>query len=439
MPYYPSLRLLYFGGVLSILAVVGHFLPFIFSLVQFGVLIVLTLALTDFLLLHRAGSRVICSRTMARRFSNGDDNEISLELRNGFSLRLLVKVMDQVPVQFQMRGFVLSNWVGPGTTQVEKYHLRPHTRGAYHFGDVILLLSTELCLIERKVMAPGKEEVKVYPSFLGLDQIELKAINSKINNTGIKRIRRIGQSTEFDTIKDYVIGDDPRHINWFNTASSGKLMVNQYVDEKSQNVYCILDKSRIMKSPFEGLTLLDHSINAALALMTVALRKDDNVGLMAFEQQMDTFLKASKGSRQAYYLMESLYRETTTYKEPDFSELILAISRHINQRSLLLLFTNFESASSLERQLPYLKEMSKKHLLIVVYFRNTELDEFARSQAESTREIYDQIIARQMLMEKLSIRKTLTKAGIRSLYTSPRHLSTSIVNRYIEIKASREI
>lgn len=439
MRYYPSVRLLYLGGALSVLALIGQFVPYLFGAVQAGCLVAFLLVVLDAILLYKAGGLLYCERSMAARFSNGDENPVSISLRNDFSLKLKVKILDQMPDQFQLRDFVLHSWLGAQASREINYTLKPNQRGVYSFGDLILLVSTEIGLIDRKLYASGKQEVKVYPSFLGLEQIELKAISDQISNTGIKRVRRIGQSTEFDTIKNYVVGDDPRHINWSSTASTGKMMVNQYVDERSQNVYCILDKSRIMKLPFEGLTLLDHSINAALALMTVALKKEDNVGLMAFEKQMETFVKAARGGRQSYRFMEALYHEKTTFDEPDFEELAVAVKRYINQRSLLLLFTNFESTSSLERQLPYLKEMSRKHLLLVIYFRNTEIDDMIEQDASTTRQIYDQIIARQMLMEKLTIRNLLTEAGILSLYTLPAKLSTSVVNRYIEIKASREI
>ena len=439
MRYFPSLRLLYLGGPLSILALIAQFVPWLLYPVIAVFWMGIILAVLDGVLLIKTGSSVTCSRTMAERFSNGDENEVALKLVNDLGLKLHVKLMDHVPAQFQMRDFVLQRWIRPGSVELMSYQLRPKERGAYEFGDIVLLVHTELGLLTRKINAPAATTVKVYPSFVGLDQIELKAISSRINQVGLKRTRRIGESIEFDTIKDYVIGDDPRHINWSSTAHTGKLMVNQFVDERSQDVYCIVDKSRIMKLPFQGLTLLDHSINASLALMTVVQKRDDNVGLMTFEQHTDTFLKASKGARQTYRLMEALYREKTSFGEPDHAELMIAVKRHINQRSLLLLFTNFESTSSLERQLPYLKSMANKHLLLVIFFRNTELDDLIAQNANATREIYEQIIARQMLMEKLAMKKMLNQAGILSLYTSPEHLNIAVINRYIEIKASREI
>ena len=161
-----------------------------------------------------------------------------------------------------------------------------------------------------------------------------------MQGSGNKRIRRIGQSMEFEQIKEYVGGDDIRTINWKATARKGSLMTNHYIDEKSQQVYCILDKGRLMKMPFNGLSLLDYAINSILLLQSVCLQKQDKVGLISFSKSIDTIIPAERKSGQSQLIMQALYKESTEFKEADFEMLYLQIRQRIKQRSLILMYSN---------------------------------------------------------------------------------------------------
>lgn len=415
---------------------VGYYVPLVYLLAKIGAGVWFVAVLIDIYLLFRSGI-VTATRICSDRFSNGDDNRVLIELSSSYPVSVFIEVRDEVPEQFQFRSFVLHYTLAKDSKKTIGYDLKPVTRGVYSFGNVIVLVSTGLGLFQRKVKGGQPENVKVYPSFIKMHQYELMAISQNLTMQGQKLVRKIGNSKEFDTIKDYVSGDDPRNINWAATARRGHLMTNHYIDERAQNIYCVVDKSRAMKMPFEGMTLLDYSINAALVISDIALKKGDLAGLMAFESKVDSSVKANNRSTQIYQIMEALYHQDTNFREPDFSALYTFTSRNVNQRSLMLIFTNFESIHSLNRQLPYLKMLSRKHLLIVVYFRNTEVDKLLQHHAESTREIYDQAIGRQMLDEKLLIRDALRNAGILSLYTTPQHLNVDVINKYIEVKAKR--
>jgi uncharacterized protein (DUF58 family) len=150
-----------------------------------------------------------------------------------------------------------------------EYPLRPVSRGVYAFGCTNVFLRSELKLIERRLRFGKKEEVAVYPSIIQMRKYELRAMRQIANEAGIKKMRRIGHSYEFEQIKNYVQGDDFRSINWKASGRRASLMVNQYEDEKSQQVYCIIDKSRAMRMPFEGLSLMDYAINTSLAISNI--------------------------------------------------------------------------------------------------------------------------------------------------------------------------
>lgn len=189
-----------------------------------------------------------------------------------------------------------------------------------------------------------------------------------------------------------------------------------------------------MKMPFGGMTLLDYAINATLVLSNTALTRQDKAGLICFAEQIDCFVPADKKPTQMNLLLDQLYKQQTAFLEPDLEKLFSIIRNRITQRSLLLLFTNYESFESLERELPSLKRMAHYHLLMVIFFENTELKEVTESRALTTEEIYIKTIAEKYLLEKKLIAKELQKHGIISVLTSPEKLTVNALNKYLEIK-----
>ncbi|MEQ9404031.1 MAG: DUF58 domain-containing protein [Cyclobacteriaceae bacterium] len=437
MKIFPTYRFFVAGISLIVVLFIGYAIPAIFSLAKGLTLVFLLLAITDIILLFFSGGKIVLERYLPERFSNGDQNDVSFTILNSFQFRTGIRILDEIPANFQQRNLELSFSMNPGKQLSKSYVLRPVERGEYHFGKTNVLINTRLNLIARRQIFGKEAMVKVYPSFLNLDKYELAAISQNLQMSGQKRMRRIGQSTEFDHIKEYVVGDDPRHINWKASARRTDLMLNHYVDEKSQPVYSVIDKGRPMKMPFNEMTLLDYSVNASLVLSNIAIRKGDRAGLITFQHKPQTFIPAQKRNLQINYLLETLYNQQTQFNEHDFATLYWFIRQKVKQRSLLLLYTNFESSYSLERQLPYLKLINKHHLLVLIFFRNTELDKVIEETSNSTLDVYNKSIAKQIIDEKQNIRSVLTQNGILSVYTSPENLNTDVINKYIEIKTKR--
>jgi uncharacterized protein (DUF58 family) len=264
---------------------------------------------------------------------------------------------------------------------------------------------------------------------------ELLAISNYLTEYGIKKVRRIGHSMEFEQIKNYVRGDDYRTVNWKASARRGELMVNHYSDEKSQQVYSIIDKGRLMKMPFNGLSLLDYAINTSLVISNIAIKKEDKTGLITFAENIDTFLLADKKNGQMFRIQEALYRQQTLYKESDFQRLHVQLKRRLNQRSLLILYTNFESLISMNRQKNYLAAIAQHHVLLIVFFENTELKQNTEKLARNTEEIYIQTVIEKFAYEKKQIIEELRRIGVYSVLTAPDKLTINTINKYLELKA----
>src|SRR5690606_34464800 len=183
------------------------------------------------------------------------------------------------------------------------------------------------------------------------------------------------------------------------------------------------------------MSLLDYAINASLVISNIAIKKSDKAGIVTFQDKVGTTLPASKRNSQMMQIMEVLYNQKTAYRESDFSVLFNHIKRKITQRSLLLLFTNFESIYGLERQLPFIKSLARQHLVVVIFFENTEVMKLINEPATELRGIYYKTIAEKFVHEKKLIVKELLRHGIQALLTSPENLTVATINKYLELKA----
>lgn len=374
-------------------------------------------------------------RLLPEKFSNSDENEILIQINNKYSFKTDVVIIDELPVQFQKRDFFRKVSI-PGKQRITfQYGVRPVERGEYVFGNLNLYINSVIGLVRRRYTFNNKQMVKVYPSFIQMKKYDFLAIDNRLSYIGLKKIRRIGHTMEFEQIKEYVVGDDVRTVNWKATAKQGQLMVNQYQDEKMQPVYSIIDTSRVMKMPFEGLKLVDYAINSALAFSNIALKKGDKVGLVDFSNKLGSFLPAQAKKTYLNALLDSLYNVNTKFLDSDFGVLQAVVKRRITHRSLLLLYTNFEHISSLHRQLPFLQAIAKKHVLVVVFFENTALKSLSEGAANSIPEIYDQTIAQQFEFDKKLMVRELQQRGIQTVLTAPQDLTVNTINKYLEIKA----
>lgn len=420
---------------IKFLFVVADFFPMLYNGVWYLLYLLILFTAIDILLLFASNKKVIGIRNMSEKLSNGDENEISIALNNQFTFAVSVKIIDEIPFQFQQRNFEVIRKIKPKAKDDYRYFLRPTERGEYLFGNLNLYVTSPLRLISRRFTYDNNQMVPTYPSYMQLRKYDLMAFSNNLSQYGLKKIRRIGHTMEFEQIKEYVQGDDLRTINWKATAKKNQLMVNQFQDEKSQNVYMVIDKGRVMKMPFNGLSLLDYAINATLVLSNVILKKQDKAGILAFSKKVENRVVAEKRQSQMQLIMENLYNVKTDFFESDFSRLYVDIKKNINQRSLIMLYTNFETLDGLHRQLPYLKGIAKNHLLVVVFFNNTELNELIQKKAENVQEIYDKVIAEKFVFEKRLIVNELRKYGIYSVLTQPDQLTLDTINKYLEIKA----
>lgn len=426
-------RFYLFAAIVVIVLAAGWAWAPLFTVGQVLLCLFALLFVAECIILWLTG-RVEAQRECAPRFSNGDDNEVTIHLQNHYNIKVKVEVIDEVPFEFQRRDIDYHLLLEKKSEGEVTYSLRPVHRGAYEFGRIRVFASVLSGIVQRRFTVGEKEEIKVYPSYLMLRQYELLAFSQKLTEMGIKKLRRPGNNTEFEQIKDYVQGDDYRTINWKATARRGSLMVNVYSEERSQQVFCVIDKGRMMQQTFQGMTCLDYAINASLMLSYIIMHREDKAGLITFGGHVDTMLPAERRPGYMQTILENLYRQETAFDETDFSALVTTVSQRLSRRSLLIVFTNFSTLDAMRRQLPYLRQLSVRHRVLVVFFRDNEIEDFAAQSPTTEQGYYQQVMAEQAIHDKQLIASTLRQYGMETLLVKPQSLSVDVINKYLLLR-----
>lgn len=418
---------------LTLLCGLGYVYPILFTAAKILLCPFVVITLIDAFMLYSRRA-LTAERSCADRFSNGDENVIKLRLASEYTFPVWLTIIDEAPKVFQRRDISYTTQLAAKGENEIRYTLTPVKRGVYSFGRIRCFVRTRIGLVERRYSLGKERDVAVYPSYLMLNRYELLAMSNHLTEMGIKKLRRVDNNTEFEQIKDYVPGDDYRMMNWKASARTHQLKVNVYRDERSQQIFSVIDKGRVMQQSFHGMTLLDYSINAALVLSYVAMHRDDKAGLITFTDKMDTFVAPSRRTGQMQRLLDALYMQETDFGETDFSNLCINVREQVSKRSLCVVYTNFSGMTALNRQLPYLKLLSRWHRVLVVFFEDSELNEYIQSTKHSIEEYYQHVIAEKFVYEKRLIVSTLRQHGIYSLLTTPENLSVDIINKYLEMK-----
>lgn len=378
-------------------------------------------------------------RKLNERLNLGDPNTIEITVLNRSAQPIGFRLYEGFPVEMQERSKVYIGFLMPGKRTTYTYTFTPKERGEYEFRKPFMMISSIFNLISRRYEVDEIDYVKVYPSVLQLKKYELLVFQQQKVSTGIKRIRRLGNNSEFEQIKNYVQGDEIKTVNWKATSRTNQLMVNQYQEEKSQSVYCIIDKSRSMQMEFDGLSMLDYAINSSLVLSNITIRNGDKTGLMTFSDKIGSQIPAEKSAGQMRRIMEALCAQKTHFLEPNYELLYQNIRRTVKTRSLIILFANFETEFAMRRALPVLRKINQKHVLVTVFFQNSDLETLAFQPPRSIRDAYQSVVAEKMTSQKSKIAMELQKNGIHAVLTLPENLSINTINKYLELKAKGAI
>lgn len=399
-------------------------------------LIVALLLVVDSRLLVRAGC-VIATRRTERVMSIGEQNVVVLELTNGTDRRLVLRVTEPLTHGFAPRTVALGRLVLPPRASVEfAYEVRPLERGLHAIPPTSIRVAGPLGLAWRPLAASAPHEVRVYPNVMAVGRYQNLIRRSRLREMGIATVRQRGQGTEFESLRDYIPGDDPSTIDWKATARRAKLISRNYQAERSQSIMLCLDAGRMMTTEIDGMSRFDHAVNSALLLAHVALSHGDGVGLVVFSEGIERYLPPRKGHTYLSRIVEALYDVQPTLVEPNYRDAVTRAAQG-RRRSLVVMFTDVSGEETASELVPYVNRLLPRHLPLVVFLRDREVE--ARAEGEVSQggrtDPWSMAAAANFLEERDHVREYLRSRGTMVLDVLPGGLAPGVVNTYLEIKA----
>ncbi len=382
----------------------------------------LVLALTDVLLL-RGTKAVQAQRTYDDILSLGTANLVTITVENPTVIPLRVVLRDYPPEQCDGEFTISSGALKARGSFTFSYHLTPLRRGECVFGPVTARLKTPLglCVLQRELVHDGS--VKVYPNIQQTKQEQLLSKRMRQRQMGLRAMRLRGRGTEFESLRDYQPDDELRWVDWKASARRGNLMAREYDIERSQQIMLVLDMGRPMASHLDYMTKLDHAINASVLLTYVSAQSDDRVGLMAFADEVVTFMPPGKGRGQLPLVLEQLYPLQPRQVESDYRGTFPYLANRLRKRSLIVIFTDLIDPDSSRRLMDNLSLLHPRHLVLCVALSDYELKEILSGAPADLAGLYQQAMATAVLEDRHLALAQLHQRGILTLDAAPSDLS----------------
>jgi uncharacterized protein (DUF58 family) len=394
-----------------------------------GLLVALDYRLTP------APHRLQARRETAERLSLGAPNSVAVVVENRAGCAARLQVRDEIPAEFETDTLLLSTEVPAGGIGRLTYSVRPPRRGNFRFGRLVLRYSSVLGLFVRQHAYPAERAVKVYPNLRDLRRYDLAIRRGLLQDSGTRRARRFGPGTEFERLREYVPDDEFRRINWKATARRGIPISAEFETERSQNVVIMLDAGRLMAAVADGLTKLDHALNAALVLAYAAGLRGDRVALLAYADQVTTYQPPRAGRRAFLEIMDRLYHLEPQLTESDHGRAFSFLASHNLRRSLLVLFTDLADPEPSRALLAHLARATARHLAALVMVSDPALTGPASLPSRDSQQLYEKAVAQRLLDERAQLLATLSHRGVITLDLPANRLSAQVVATYLDLKA----
>jgi uncharacterized protein (DUF58 family) len=421
-------------GLMSLALLVPRSGPLRAPLLGLDALVALV-ALADLTTLVGAG-RLRARRACGAVASLGESQAVELTIENPGRRRRRLRVKDDVPESFAAEPAEFLVSVPPRGAAVLEYDVRPSRRGSYAFRRVYTLVSSRLGFWSRDVRLPAETGVRVYPDVRQIARYTLLARRDRLSVLGVRRSRRLGTDNEFERLRDYAEGDEPRHMDWRATARRRKLTVRAHQANQSQRVIFLIDCGRMMAGDVGGgLSPLDHAFNAMLLLAHVALIRGDQVGLLAYADRVRAYIPPAGGPRRINRLVHGVHDLFPELVESRHDRAFVELERRSRKRSLVVLLTNVFDDVGAEQVVGHLGNLAGRHLPLAVFLRDRDLFALADSAPEDGPGLYRGAAAAAMLNWRERILAGLRQRGVLTLDVLPDELTAPLVNRYLEIKA----
>lgn len=364
-----------------------------------------------------------------------EQEPICFQITNPSHRVLAFELKDETPdfhFAFENRGF--SGTLGPNGRQEFSYMVEPTKRGAFTFGNVHIRYTGKLGLCQRAFQLPLTREFRVYPNLKNLRKYRLSLCNNRMFKEARRNLRSMGKGTSFESLREYVAGDDYRKINWAATARGDRPIVNQYEPEKNQHVHILIDTGRPMSYTVKGLRKLDLVVNTSLVLSDIVNQGGDLSGLMLFNEKVQNMIMPAKGADHRNKMLEALYHIEHTNRTSSYEEAFYTLRNRERHRSIVFLFTDFDTPEDAEYILKVMPVISRNHVAVLILIRSEGVEALGASTVDSQDAMFRKGVALELLEERRRIIHLLNRQGVLCMECAPEQLETAAINRYVEIK-----
>jgi uncharacterized protein (DUF58 family) len=375
------------------------------------------------------------AREFSGRFAVGAETDVSVNIQNAGAHAISVVVKDEYPPQMKLSGLREAHIsVDAQTSAALVYGLTPARRGRFEFGQIAVRFLSSWNLVWCDTRAGEAVAVKVYPNMRRAREAELKALGARSLVASHRKTSWRGEGREFESLRDYVRGDELRHISWSATARRGKLTTRQYQIERDQTILIALDGGRLMTARIEQETKLDSAVHAALALMSAAARAGDNAGLLVFGRKIKSFLPPSRGRDHMDAALEALYSVEPEMIEPSYSHAFEFIAAHSKRRSLVVLLTDLVDEEGSKELLTSLRLLRPRHLPLVVTIADRDLKAVVSTVPVDARALFTQSVAEEIMhLREAALRLVESQGGL-ALDVTAAALAPALLEKYLQVK-----
>ena len=383
----------------------------------------------------RLPKRVGIERHFGGRFAVGAETEVRIEIANRTARNISLIVKDEYPPQMKLSGAREARvGVEAQTSAALVYELTPPKRGRFEFGSIAVRFLSRWRLVWCQTRIDAPVAVKVYPNMRRAREVDLRALGTRSFVAARRKSQWRGEGREFESLRDYVRGDEMRHISWTATARRGRLVTRQYQMERDQTILIMLDAGRLMTARIESETKLDSAVHAALALMSAAARAGDNAGLLVFGRRVKAFLPPKRGAEHLDAALEALHAIEPEMIEPSYSRAFEFAAANSRRRSLVVVLTDLVDEEGSRELLTSLKLLRPRHLPLVVTIADRDLKAVVREMPENERELFTQSVAEEIMYQREAALRLVESQGGLALDVTAAALAPKLLETYLRVK-----
>jgi len=421
--------------------------PILTSVVEVADFLIIAFTIADYALIPNPSSTLQIKRECAGELTLNSENIVTITVEALTSqielstTKIKLHIKDSLPDEFEVIGDSSGTieLVGKKKEAALVYRIKPTTKGDFSFGDIFIMMDGLFGLARREHKIDAAQSVKVYPSLNNIRKFDMLVQSGRIMQAGIHRFRFDKGGGEFESLRDYVLGDEYRKIDWSATAKRHKLITRQYEADRAQNIIIVLDAGRAMAAPIDKIAKIDYAIDAALMLAYMASMSDDRIGLLVFGAEEMAFLPPGKGRGQVYRLLDTLYNVSASPVESDYEAAFTQLAVRWKRRSLVVLMTDLIDPDSSGRLLKALRIIDVRHRVFCATVSDPYIEASAEAAPEHISDVYRRAVATQVLHERSQAISALRQRGVVTIDSPPETLSKDIVNHYLKMKSRSAI